>query len=68
MASGHKDDAAPYRKHSLGPESDVVGVGGGSLLVLIIGTPDTLHTHTTSSLYIYNAIQHLQQWLVVIRM
>jgi hypothetical protein len=47
---------------------NVVGVGDGSLLVLITGTPDTLHTHTTSSLYIYNAIQHLLQWLAVIRM
>jgi hypothetical protein len=47
---------------------NVVGIGGGSLLVLTIETPHTLHTHTRSTLYIYNAIQHLLQWLVVIRM
>ena len=47
---------------------DVVGIGGGSLFVLMIETPHTLHTHSRSSLYIYNAIQHLQQWLPVIRM
>ena len=35
---------------------------------LMIETPHTLHTHTRSILYIYNAIQHLLQWLVVIRM
>jgi hypothetical protein len=35
---------------------DVVGIGGGSLLVLMIKTPHTLHTHIRSSLYIYNAI------------
>ena len=44
------------------------GIGGGSLFVLMIETPHTLHTHSRSSLYIYNAIQHLQQWLPVIRM
>ena len=47
---------------------DVVGIGGGSLLVLMIEAPHSLHTHSRSSLYIYNAIQHLLQWLVVIRM
>ena len=47
---------------------DVVGIGGGSLLVLLIEVPHTLHTHSRSSLYIYNAIQHLEQWLPVIRM
>ena len=46
----------------------VVGIRGGSLFVLMIETPHTLHTHSRSSLYIYNAIQHLQQWLPVIRM
>jgi hypothetical protein len=40
---------------------DVVGVGGGFLLVLMIETPHSLHTHSRSSLYIYNAIQHLLQ-------
>jgi hypothetical protein len=43
-------------------------VGGGSLLVLMIEPPHSLHTHIRSSLHIYNAIQHLLQWLVVIRM
>ena len=33
----------------------------------MIGTPHQLHTHRRSSLYIYNALQHLLQWLVVIR-
>ena len=47
---------------------DVVGIGGGFLLVLMIETPHSLHTHSRSSLYIYNAIQHLLQWLQVIRM
>jgi hypothetical protein len=47
---------------------DVVGIGGGSLLVLMIETPHPFHTHTRSSLYIFNAIMHLQQWLVAIRM
>ena len=47
---------------------DFLGVGGGSLLVLKIETPHPLHTHIRSSLYIYNAIQHLLQRLVVISM
>jgi hypothetical protein len=47
---------------------DVVGIEGGFLLVLMIKTPHTLHTHSRSSLYINNAIQHLLQWLQVIRM
>ena len=47
---------------------DVVGIGGGYLLVLLIETPQPLHTHIRSSLYIYNAIQNLRQWLQVIRM
>jgi hypothetical protein len=40
---------------------DVVGIGGecGLLLVLMIETPYSLHTHSRSSLYIYNAIQLL---------
>jgi hypothetical protein len=46
----------------------VVGVAGGSLLVLMFEAPHSLHTHSRSSLYIYNAIQHLLQWLVVISM
>jgi len=47
---------------------DVVGIGGGSLLVLMIEAPHSLHTHSRSSLYIYNAIQHLLLWLQVVRM
>jgi hypothetical protein len=47
---------------------DVVGLGGGFLLVLMIETPHSLHTHSRSSSYIYNAIQHLPQFLVVIRL
>ena len=49
---------------------DVVGAAGESLLVLMFEAPHSLHTHShiRSSLYIYNAIQHLLQWLVVIRM
>jgi hypothetical protein len=31
---------------------DVVGIGGGYLLVLLIEAPHTLHTHNRSSLYI----------------
>jgi hypothetical protein len=42
---------------------DVVGEGGGFLLVLIIETPHSLHTHSRSSSYIYKAIQHLLQRL-----
>ena len=34
--------------------------------VLMIETPHSLHTHTSSPSY--NAIQHLLQWLVVTRM
>ena len=40
---------------------NAVGIGGGFLLVLMIETPHTLHTYIRSSLYIYNAIQHLLQ-------
>jgi hypothetical protein len=47
---------------------DVVGVAGGSLLVLMFEAPHFLHTHIRSSLYIYNAIQHLLRWLVIISM
>ena len=47
---------------------DVVGIGSGSQFVRMIETPHTLHTHSRSSLYIYNAIQHVQQCLPVIRM
>ena len=32
---------------------DVVGIGGGFLLVLMIETPHSRHTHSRSSLYIY---------------
>jgi len=45
---------------------DVVGVLGGSLLVLMIEAPHSLHTHIRSSLYIYKVFQHLELWLVVI--
>jgi hypothetical protein len=38
---------------------DVVGVAGGSLLVIMFEAPYSLHTHSRSSSYIYNAIQHL---------
>ena len=44
------------------------GCSGGLLLVLMIEASHSLHTHIRSSLYIYNSIQHLVQWLVVIRM
>ena len=53
---------------SLGPKSGCFGIGGGSLLVLLIEAPHSLHTHSRSSLYIYNAIQHLRQWPQVISM
>jgi hypothetical protein len=42
---------------------DVVGTGGGFLLVLMIQTPHSLHTHDRSSSYIYKAIQNLLQRL-----
>jgi hypothetical protein len=69
VASGHKD-ATPTWYCSLRPESNVLSlsVEGGSLLVLMIESPHYLHTHIRSSCYIYNAIQHLLQRLVVIRM
>ena len=36
---------------------DVVGIGGGSLLVLMIEVPHTLvHTHSRSSLYIIHIL------------
>jgi hypothetical protein len=49
---------------------DVVGVGGGTLLVLMIEASHPLYTRIRSSLYIYNAVQvqHMLLWLVVIRM
>ena len=47
---------------------DFVGIGGGSLFVLMIDTPSPVHTHSRSSLYIYKVFQHLRQWPVVIRM
>ena len=47
---------------------DAVGIGGGYLIVLMIEAPHSLHTHSRSSSYIYNSIQHLLQWLQVIRM
>jgi len=47
---------------------DVVGIGGGYLLVPMIQAPHSIHTHSRSSLYIYNAIQHLRQGIQVISM
>ena len=47
---------------------DVVGIVGGYLLVLLIEVPHSIHTHSRPSLYMYNAIQHLRQWLQVISM
>ena len=44
---------------------DVVGVAGGSLLVLMFEAPHTLHTHSRSTLYIYKVFHCLLQWLVV---
>ena len=38
------------------------------LLVLMIETPHTVHTHSRSSLYIYKVFEHLKQWLRVIGM
>jgi hypothetical protein len=38
-----------------------------SLLVLMVETPHTLHTHSRSTLYINKVFQHLLHWLVVIR-
>jgi hypothetical protein len=32
---------------------DIVGVAGGSLLVLMFEAPHSLHTHIRSTLYIY---------------
>jgi hypothetical protein len=52
--------------HPLGV--DVVGIGGGYLLVLTIEASHPLHTHGRSSLYIYIVFQHLLQFPVVIRM
>jgi hypothetical protein len=45
----------------LGPRArvDLLGVGGGSLLVLMIEVPHPLHTHSRSALYIYKAVQLL---------
>jgi len=37
------------------------------VLPLVIETPHTVHTLSTSSLYIYKVFEHLQQWLQVIR-
>jgi hypothetical protein len=37
-----------------------------SLLVVMIETPHTLHTHSRSTLYMYKVFQHLLQWLLVL--
>jgi hypothetical protein len=47
---------------------DVLGVAGGSLLVIMFEAPYSLHTHTRSSLYIHKVFQHLLLWLQVIRL
>ena len=47
---------------------DLLGVGGGYLLVLMIEAPHPLHTHSRSTSYIYNVFKHLELWLVVIGM
>ena len=53
MAKGHKD-AAPALLYALWDlRVDFVGIGGGSLLVLMIDTPHPVHTLSRSSLYIY---------------
>ncbi len=46
---------------------DVVGIGGRFLLVVMIETPHSLHTHSRSSSYIsYKDFEHLLLWLVVV--
>ena len=67
MASGHKDADPAITAIGRG-RVDVVGIGGRCLLVFMIENPHSLHTHSRSSSYIYNVIQHLQPWLPVIRM
>jgi hypothetical protein len=47
---------------------DVVGVAGGSLLVLMIEAPHPHYTHSRSSSYIYKVFPHLILRLVVVRM
>ena len=44
---------------------DVVGIGGGSILVLMIETPHSLHTHSSSSSRLYKVFQNLLLRLVV---
>jgi hypothetical protein len=39
-----------------------------SLLVLVIETPHTLHTHIISLSYIHIVFQHILLWLAAIRM
>jgi hypothetical protein len=46
---------------------DLLGVGGGYLLVLMIEASHTIHTLIRSSSYIYKVFQHLELCLVVIR-
>jgi len=38
------------------------------MLWIMMETPHSLHTHSRSTLYIYKVLQHLQLWLMVIRM
>ncbi len=67
MSSGHKDVAPAI--YALGDLIvDFLAVGVRVTVGLMIKTPHPLHTHRRSYLYIYDAIQHLLQWLVVIRM
>ena len=68
MATGHKD-AAPALLYALWDLRVMCLVLHlDPLLVLVIDTPHPVHTHSRSSLYIYKVLQHLQQWLKVIRM
>ena len=46
---------------------DVVGIGGGSLLVLLIEVPHTPRTHNRSSLYIHTHTHNITYYLLVER-
>jgi hypothetical protein len=46
---------------------DLLGVGGGYLLILMIEASHTIHTHSRSTSYIYKVFQHLELCLVAIR-
>ena len=68
MSSGHKDVAPALYLLLWDLRVDFLAVGVRVTVDLMIKTPHPLHTHRRSYLYIYDAIQHLLQWLVVIRM